>query len=203
MASRRWRRTGLNTVHQVRIVIEAVTTLKEKVNSFIYATNNYTLKSSNFHLNLIPKSYCLILLLSADSTVQPKFYCLLSPEASEDDISRLDTKVNTIVGIYLCFNIVSTPKLHNTLTTFSLAGVSKTSQWIGQVWWSLCMVDLAPCGRLWVWHCQKTRKQANLSYGESEQQCLISDFNVWRDCFCLEAVFLATKVPLASALDTE
>ncbi|KAK7896704.1 hypothetical protein WMY93_022029 [Mugilogobius chulae] len=30
---------------------------------------------------------------SADSNVQPKFYCVLSPEASEDDISRLDGKV--------------------------------------------------------------------------------------------------------------
>ncbi|XP_008300472.1 E3 ubiquitin-protein ligase UBR4 isoform X1 [Stegastes partitus] len=30
---------------------------------------------------------------SADSNVQPKFYCVLSPEASEDDISRLDSKV--------------------------------------------------------------------------------------------------------------
>ncbi|KAK5619189.1 E3 ubiquitin-protein ligase ubr4 [Crenichthys baileyi] len=29
---------------------------------------------------------------SADSNVQPKFYCVLSPEASEDDISRLDAK---------------------------------------------------------------------------------------------------------------
>ncbi|XP_016138625.1 E3 ubiquitin-protein ligase UBR4 [Sinocyclocheilus grahami] len=29
---------------------------------------------------------------SADSTVQPKFYCVLSPEASEDDRSRLDGK---------------------------------------------------------------------------------------------------------------
>ena len=28
-----------------------------------------------------------------DSNVQPKFYCVLSPEASEDDISRLDSKV--------------------------------------------------------------------------------------------------------------
>ncbi|KAK2851204.1 hypothetical protein Q5P01_007480 [Channa striata] len=30
---------------------------------------------------------------SADSNVQPKFYCVLSPEVSEDDISRLDSKV--------------------------------------------------------------------------------------------------------------
>ncbi|KAG7276340.1 hypothetical protein CRUP_032395 [Coryphaenoides rupestris] len=30
---------------------------------------------------------------SADATVQPKFYCILSPEASEDDLSRLDGKV--------------------------------------------------------------------------------------------------------------
>ncbi|XP_077460740.1 E3 ubiquitin-protein ligase UBR4 isoform X2 [Stigmatopora argus] len=29
----------------------------------------------------------------ANSNAQPKFYCVLSPEASEDDISRLDTKV--------------------------------------------------------------------------------------------------------------
>ncbi|KAK1898672.1 E3 ubiquitin-protein ligase UBR4 [Dissostichus eleginoides] len=30
---------------------------------------------------------------SGDPNVQPKFYCVLSPEASEDDISRLDSKV--------------------------------------------------------------------------------------------------------------
>ncbi|TWW56459.1 E3 ubiquitin-protein ligase UBR4 [Takifugu flavidus] len=30
---------------------------------------------------------------SADSNLQPKFYCLLSPEASEEDISRLDINV--------------------------------------------------------------------------------------------------------------
>ncbi|XP_013766248.1 E3 ubiquitin-protein ligase UBR4 [Pundamilia nyererei] len=30
---------------------------------------------------------------STDSNVQPKFYCVLSPEVSEDDISRLDSKV--------------------------------------------------------------------------------------------------------------
>ncbi|MGH0168045.1 UNVERIFIED_CONTAM: hypothetical protein FKN15_073672 [Acipenser sinensis] len=30
---------------------------------------------------------------SADSTPQPKFYCVLSPEASEDDMSRLDSKI--------------------------------------------------------------------------------------------------------------
>ncbi|CAG03215.1 unnamed protein product [Tetraodon nigroviridis] len=30
---------------------------------------------------------------SADSNLQPKFYCLLSPEASEEDISRLDSNV--------------------------------------------------------------------------------------------------------------
>lgn len=29
-----------------------------------------------------------------DSNIQPKFYCVLSPEASEDDRSRLDSKVN-------------------------------------------------------------------------------------------------------------
>ncbi|XP_058849008.1 E3 ubiquitin-protein ligase UBR4 isoform X2 [Acipenser ruthenus] len=30
---------------------------------------------------------------STDSTPQPKFYCVLSPEASEDDMSRLDSKI--------------------------------------------------------------------------------------------------------------
>lgn len=30
-----------------------------------------------------------------DSTLQPRFYCVLSPEASEDDRSRLDSKVSS------------------------------------------------------------------------------------------------------------
>lgn len=31
-----------------------------------------------------------------DSNLQPKFYCLLSPEASEEDISRLDSNVRQL-----------------------------------------------------------------------------------------------------------
>uniref|UniRef100_A0A673KP75 E3 ubiquitin-protein ligase UBR4 n=1 Tax=Sinocyclocheilus rhinocerous TaxID=307959 RepID=A0A673KP75_9TELE len=42
---------------------------------------------------------------SADSTVQPKFYCVLSPEASEDDRSRLDGKVRLhITSLLLLYN---------------------------------------------------------------------------------------------------
>lgn len=41
-----------------------------------------------------------------DSNVQPKFYCVLSPEASEDDISRLDSKVHLCPFICYCFNAI-------------------------------------------------------------------------------------------------
>lgn len=59
------------------------------------------------HIHLIPESHHFCSLLSLDSTVQPKFYCLLSPEASEDDISRLDSKVITLVSVYHIFSAPS------------------------------------------------------------------------------------------------
>lgn len=121
MASRRWRRTGLNTVHQVRTVVKAVTMSKV---TRMFCQQEFALNRSNFHINLVPESHYFYCLLSLDSTVQPKFYCLLSPEASEDDISRLDSKVITLVSAYMCFNIISNPELHYTLTTFSWAGLS-------------------------------------------------------------------------------
>lgn len=42
---------------------------------------------------------CVLVL---DSNVQPKFYCVLSPEASEDDRSRLDSKVKPNAMASLC-----------------------------------------------------------------------------------------------------
>lgn len=89
----------------------------------MFGRQEIALKRSNFHINLVSESHYFYCLLSLDSTVQPKFYCLLSPEASEDDISRLDSKVITLVLSGMSFNITSTQDLQCPLTPFSLAGL--------------------------------------------------------------------------------
>lgn len=46
------------------------------------------------HFGIKTKLYIVDYMCSClDSNLQPKFYCVLSPEASEDDRSRLDSKV--------------------------------------------------------------------------------------------------------------
>lgn len=73
-----------------------------------------------------------------DSNVQPKFYCVLSPEASEDDISRLDSKVrlflmkHSCVCVCMClflFTCLYFPALQYVQTTVFLIGLSKAVQW--------------------------------------------------------------------------
>lgn len=87
MASKRWKRTGRNTVHQVRTSIKVD---HVKVKCWV-ATCFAWIRFENLVVLIF---FCIFLsLLFPDSTVQPKFYCLLSPETSEDDISRLDSKV--------------------------------------------------------------------------------------------------------------
>ncbi|XP_030194560.1 E3 ubiquitin-protein ligase UBR4 isoform X5 [Gadus morhua] len=55
---------------------------------------------------------------SADATLQPKFYCILSPDASEDDLSRLDSKVFE----KLFNNAVKYDELYSSLISLLAAG---------------------------------------------------------------------------------
>ena len=67
----------------------------------------------------------------ADSTQQPKVYCILSPEASEDDRSRLDGKVRPLD--HRAFGVSSEVNEQPSHGIDICAGFPEAVQWSGEV----------------------------------------------------------------------
>lgn len=115
----------------------------------------------------------------SDSTVQPKFYCILSPETSEDDISRLDSKVRlwpcpVLYSVHFC----------NACLPISVIETVYCTHWKGLHW--LFLHTLCMCFLILFLHNSSARSfQSSLMEQWSMMNCIRGSSRSWQQALSL------------------